>query len=148
MKPSTCRETLVAIDLLKRSESMPSEPEPLLTSKSCKTLSTSSEVNLSAPKCGSSGLCSGPRSESTQTSSVYVRCINSANRSQISSGPEAKRPSKCITDGIKHRSIPRCSDPCSASSAQSIESSNKVSEVQVCKCFRQWWYHIRPNARH
>jgi hypothetical protein len=51
---------LVAIDLVKRSDSgfakadaqffkiidgMPSVPEPLLTSKSCKTLSTSSEVN-------------------------------------------------------------------------------------------------------
>jgi hypothetical protein len=24
--------------------------------------------------------------------------------------------------------------------AQSIESSNKIYEVQVCKSFRQWWY--------
>jgi hypothetical protein len=58
---------------------MPSGPELLLTSKSCKTLSTSFEVNQSAPKGGSSDTCSGPASEGTQTSSVYGEIFDFVN---------------------------------------------------------------------
>jgi hypothetical protein len=39
-----------------------------------------------------------------------------------------------------HVQRPQHSKPLPQRVAQSIESSNKVSEAQVCESFRQWWY--------
>jgi hypothetical protein len=81
-------------------------PAPLLTSSSSKTLCSSASVNWKTAKGESSCTRPGSASESTHQSSAYIRCIKSAKRLQMSSGPDAKRPSKCITDATvsKHAS--------------------------------------------